>query len=137
MIVLFVIVPPRLVEVTDPIVQIENSKFLFNIQESEGHPAVPVYQWFFNGFLIDADTSINPDVSVYPLIVFNPVLRTQSGNYSMTASTDGGDATGYFILDILGGLVTLFVYKFCAYVFGAHSQQLLQMVLVDPMKCLL
>ena len=107
---------------TDPIVRIENSKFSFNIQESEGHPAVPAYQWFFNGFLIDADTSINPNVSVYPLIVFNPVLRAQSGNYSMTTSTDGGDSTGNFIFDILGGLVTLFVYtELYAYVFGTYT----------------
>ena len=53
------------------------------------------YQWYHNGVLINTDTSINPNVSDYPQIVFNPLLRTHSGNYSMIATN-----TGYFILDL-------------------------------------
>ena len=53
-------------------------------------------------FPINTHTSINPNVSDYPQIVFNPLLRTHSGNYSMTATTEAGNSTGYFILDVLG-----------------------------------
>ena len=96
------VAPPVLAVVTKSIVQLENSAFSFNIQQSEGYPTVPTYQWFYNEEAINTTTSTNPNVSVYPEITFNPVVRTQSGNYSMTASTEGGDSTGYFILDVLG-----------------------------------
>ena len=93
------VAPPVLIMMSDPIVVLENRAFSFNIQQSKGHPAIPTYLWTHNGILINTDTSTNPNVSVYPNIVFNPVMRTQSGNYSMRASTEGGDSTGYFILD--------------------------------------
>ena len=99
-VVVICVAPPVLIVMSDPIVVLENSAFTFNIQQSEGHPAVPTYQWTHNGKLINTDTSTNPNVSVYPNIVFSSVVRTQSGNYSMTASTEGGDSTGYFILDV-------------------------------------
>ena len=86
--------------VSDPIVELENGAFSFNIQQSEGHPAIPIYQWYHNGASINTDTSTNPNVSMYPNIVFSSVVRTQSGNYSMAASTEGGDSTGYFTLDV-------------------------------------
>ena len=90
---------------------VENDLFRFNISESPGYPPDPsqnseratlTYQWFHDGVAINTTTSTNPNVSVYPEITFNPVVRTQSGNYSMIASTEGGDSTGYFILDVLG-----------------------------------
>ena len=58
------------------------------------------YQWRHDEMLIDTDTSINPNVSDYPQIVFNPVTRDQSGNYTITVSTFGGDTTGYFIMSV-------------------------------------
>ena len=81
---------------------VENNVFSFNIEQSAGFPLVPSYQWYHDGMLIDTDTSINPNVSDYPQIVFNPLLRTHSGNYSMIATTEAGSSTGYFILDVLG-----------------------------------
>ena len=90
---------------SEAVVQIDGGKFSFNIQQSVGYPDPPLYQWFYNGAAINTTTSTNPNVSVYPNIMFNPVLRTQSGNYTMIASTEGGDSTGYFILDVLGKLV--------------------------------
>ena len=80
----------------------ENTVFTFNISQSAGDPPVPSYQWYHNGVPINTNTSINPNVSDYPQIVFNPLLRTHSGNYSMTANTFGGNITGYFKLEILG-----------------------------------
>ena len=81
---------------------VENSFFSFNIEQFEGFPLVPSYQWFHDGVPINTHTSINPNVSDYPHIVFNPLLRTHSGNYSMIATTEAGNSTGYFILDVLG-----------------------------------
>ena len=90
---------------------VENSPFSFNISQSLGFPPDPsqnsqratlTYQWFLNGVPINTDTSINPNVSDYPQIVFNPLLRTHFGNYSMIATTEAGNSTGYFILDVLG-----------------------------------
>ena len=79
---------------------VESNTFSFNMEQSAGYPPVPSFQWYFNGEEISPSSS-NPNVSVYPQIVFSPVLRSQSGNYSMTASTEGGDSTGYFCLDVL------------------------------------
>lgn len=84
----------------------EGDVFSFNLEQNPGFPLVPVYQWFFNGEKISA-SSINPNVSVYPHIVFDPVLRSQSGNYSMTTNTKGENSTGYFILNVLGALKTI------------------------------
>ena len=69
-----------------------------DIVQAPGVPLLPSYQWTHNGVLINSTN--NPNVSVYPNIVFSSVVRTQSGNYSMIASTEGGDSTGYFILDV-------------------------------------
>ena len=77
----------------------EKSSFSFNMELSAGYPPVPSFQWYFNGEEISPNSS-NPNVSVYPQIVFTSVLRSQSGNYSMTASTEGGNSTGYFILNV-------------------------------------
>ena len=86
-----------------PISVVENSPLTFtSIVQTPGYPDLPTYQWYHDGVLINTSTSTNPNVSVYPNIVFSSVTRTQSGNYSMTASTEGGDSTGYFILDVLG-----------------------------------
>ena len=94
--------PPVLVRLSTTLTAVEGSTFSYaEIQQTEGFPLVPSYQWFLNGQEINT-TSTNPNVFVYPNIVFSSVLRTQSGNYSMTASTEGGDSTGYFILDVLG-----------------------------------
>jgi len=78
-----------------------NDPFSFNMEQSAGYPPVPSFQWYFNGEEISPSSS-NPNVSVYPHIVFSPVLRSQSGNYSMTATTEGGNSTGFFFLDVLG-----------------------------------
>ena len=87
---------------------VENNPFTYNISIPSSHyHLIPSYQWYCDGVAINTTTITNPDVSVYPEITFNPVVRTQSGNYSMTASTEGGDSTGYFILDVLGKLVAL------------------------------
>ena len=104
--------PPVLRSEPAPTIVVENSGVLsVNISQSLGYPPDPsqnseratlTYQWFHDGVAINTTTSTNPNVSVYPEITFNPVMRTQSGNYSMTASTEGGDSTGYFILDVLG-----------------------------------
>ena len=83
-------------------IAVEHNLFTFNISTSD--PPVSSYQWFHDGVAINTTTSTNPNVSVYPNIVFSSVVRTQSGNYSMTANTFGGDLTGYFILDVLGKL---------------------------------
>ena len=91
-------------------VAVENTVFTFNISQSAGDPPVPSYQWYHDGVPINTDTSINPNVSDYPQIVFNPLLRTHSGNYSMIANTFGGDITGYFILEILGNTTNLIIY---------------------------
>ena len=81
-----------------PLIAVEGSPFSYtDIVQAPGFPLLPSYQWTHNGVLI---TSTNPNVSVYPNIVFSSVVRTQSGNYSMTASTEGGDSIGYFILDV-------------------------------------
>ena len=86
-----------------PLIAVEGSQFSYTyIVQAPGFPHLPSYQWTHNGVAINTTTSTNPNVSVYPEITFNPVVRTQSGNYSMTASTEGGDSTGYFILDVLG-----------------------------------
>ena len=103
--------PPVLRRESAIMTVVENSTFSFNISQSLGYPPYPsqnsqratlTYQWFLNGVPIDTHTSINPNVSDYPQIVFNPLLRTHSGNYSMIATTEAGNSTGYFILDVLG-----------------------------------
>ena len=96
--------PPVLQRLPALIRVVEGNQFSYaDIQQTAGFPLVPSYEWFLNGEEISI-TSTNPNVSVYPNIVFNSVVRTHSGNYSMTASTEGGDSTGYFILDVLGKL---------------------------------
>ena len=95
--------PPVLARQLAVMSVMENSPFSFtSIVQTPGYPDPPLYQWFHDGVAINTDTSTNPNVSVYPNIVFSSVVRTQSGNYSMTASTEGGNSTGYFILDVLG-----------------------------------
>ena len=84
---------------TNTVTVIENDTFSFNMELSAGYPPVPSFLWYFNGEEISPSSS-NPNVSVYPQIVFSPVLRNQSGNYSMTASTEGGDSTGYIIINV-------------------------------------
>ena len=93
---------------------VENSAFSFNISQSLGYPPDPsqnsqratlTYQWFLNGVPINTSTSINPNVSDYPQIVFSSVMRNQDGNYSITAITEAGSSTGYFILDVQRELV--------------------------------
>ena len=93
--------PPVLNSVSTAEIGVENSPFSFtSTVQTPGYPDPPLYQWLHDGVLINTDTSTNPNVSVYPNIVFSSVVRTQSGNYSMTASTEGGVSTGYFILDV-------------------------------------
>ena len=93
---------------------VENSAFSFNISQSLGYPPDPsqnsqratlTYQWLLNDTSIDAATSINPNVSDYPHIVFSSVMRSQNGNYSMTATTEAGSSSGYFILDVQRELI--------------------------------
>ena len=81
-------------------IAIENSMYSFNIEQSAGFPVVPSYQWYHDGVPINTDTSINPNVSDYPQIVFSSVMRDQDGNYSIRVSTDGENRTGYFILEV-------------------------------------
>ena len=92
--------PPVLKRESTAMTAAENSMYAFNIEQSAGFPLVPSYQWYCDGELIITDTSINPNVSNYSQIVFNPLLRTHSGNYSMIATTEAGNSTGYFILDV-------------------------------------
>ena len=93
--------PPVLRTLSTPLVAVEGSPFSYtDIVQAPGFPHLPSYQWTHNGVAINTTTSTNPNVSVYPNIVFSSVVRTQSGNYSMTASTEGGDSIGYFILDV-------------------------------------
>ena len=91
--------PPVLTTLSTPLIAVEGSPFSYmDIVQAPGVPLLPSYQWTHNGVLINS--TINLNVSVYPYIVFSSVVRTQSGNYSMIASTEGGDSTGYFILDV-------------------------------------
>ena len=91
--------PPKLRVINKVNTTEGNEPFSLNMEQSAGYPPVPSFQWFLDDLRI-SNSSINPNVSVYPWIVFSPVLRNQSGNYSMTASTEGGDSTGYFILNV-------------------------------------
>ena len=100
---------------------VKNSAFSFNISQSLGYPPDPsqnsqratlTYQWFLNGVPINTHTSINPNVSDYPQIVFSSAMRNQDGNYSMTAITEAGNSTGYFILDVQRELVENLI-QFC------------------------
>ena len=91
--------PPVLRRVTTAMTAVENMAFSFNIEQSAGFPLVPSYQWYHDGVPINTHT-INPNVSDYPQIVFSSVMRSDSGNYSIRASTEAGNATGYFILDV-------------------------------------
>ena len=71
------------------------------IPPPDAQTVVSSYQCFYNAVAINSTTSTNPNVSVYPNIVFSSVVRTQSGNYSMTANTSfGGEITGYFNLSV-------------------------------------
>ena len=95
----YLIIEPPVLKVMREVILEENRPLSFNMEQSAGYPPVPSFQWYFNGEEISPSSS-NPNVSVYPQIVFSPVLRNQSGNYSMIASTEGGDSTGYFTLDV-------------------------------------
>ena len=118
--------PPVLRRELAAMIGVENSGvFSFNISQSLGYPPDPsrnsehatlTYQWFHDGVAINTTTSTNPNVSVYPNIVFSSVVRTQSGNYSMRASTEGGDSTGYFILDVQCKSVNLLYFTITSFV---------------------
>ena len=90
---------PILRQVSIPQSVIENTTFSFNIENTTGYPLLPQFTWFYNEVVISPD-STNPNISVYPYITFSSVSRSQSGNYSMIASNEGGNSTGYFILDV-------------------------------------
>ena len=77
-------------------------QYSLDVEILAGFPVVPSFQWYFNGVPINSESSINPNVSVYPLIVFGSVQSSHSGNYSITVSSEGGSTTGYFIVDVLG-----------------------------------
>ena len=71
--------PPVLRRESAVMTVVENSAFSFNISQSLGYPPDPsqnsqratlTYQWFLNGVPINTHTSINPNVSDYPQIVF-------------------------------------------------------------------
>ena len=91
----FITEPPVLMRSSIPLIGAEGGPFSHtDIQQSPGFPLIlPSYQWFHDGVAVNTTTSTNPNVSVYPNIVFSSVMRTQSGNYSMIASTEVGDST--------------------------------------------
>ena len=80
---------------------IEGYPFSLNIEQTEGFPIAPDdYEWSFDGTPISEGES-NPNISIYPVIIFTNVNRTDSGNYSITVSNEGGTSTGFFILNVL------------------------------------
>ena len=80
---------------------IEGYPFSLYIEQTEGFPIVPDdYEWSFDGTSISEGGS-NPNISVYPVIIFTNVNRTDSGNYTVTVYNEGGTSTGFFILNVL------------------------------------
>ena len=78
----------------------EGEPFSHNAQVSPGFPEeITIFEWYFNGVEL-LSTGSNPDISVYPSINFTQVFRNHSGNYTITATNDGGTASGFFILDV-------------------------------------
>lgn len=77
----------------------ESSSFSFDVEAMAGYPPIPTqFTWFINGASLVSNSHTN--VSVYPLIVFSFLNRTQSGTYSMTASNEGGTTLGFFVLNV-------------------------------------
>ena len=67
--------PAVLVRQLAPISAEKNSPFTFtSIVQTPGYPDPPLYQWFHDGVLINTSTSTNPNVSVYPNIVFRHII---------------------------------------------------------------
>ena len=78
---------------------IENVTFSFNIENTTDYPLLPQFTWFYNEVVISHD-SPNPNISMYSYITFSSMSRSQSRIYSMIVSNEGGNLTGYFILDV-------------------------------------
>ena len=89
---------------------IEGDQFSLYIEQTEGFPIVPDdYEWSFDGTPISEGGS-NPNISIYPNITFTNVNRTDSGNYSITVSNEGGTSTGFFILNVLCELCSIAIH---------------------------
>ena len=92
---------PVLLQNSTPIAVIEGGQFSFYIEQTEGFPIAPDdYEWSFDSAPISEGGS-NPNISIYPVIIFTNVKRTDSGNYSITVYNEGGTSTGLFILNVL------------------------------------
>ena len=108
----FFLEPPVLLQNSTTIVIIEGYSFSLNIQQTEGFPIVPDdYEWSFDGTPISEGES-NPNISIYPVIIFTNVNRTDSGNYSITVSNKGGTSTGFIILNVLCELCSIVIHVF-------------------------
>ena len=89
---------------------IEGYPLSLYIEQTEGFPIVPDdYEWSFDGTPISEGGS-NPNISIYPVIIFTNVNRTDSGNYSITVSNEGGTSTGFFILNVLCELCSIVIH---------------------------
>ena len=89
---------------------VEGDSFSLDIEITEGFPIVPGdYEWSFDGTPISEGGS-NPNISIYPVIIFTNVNRTDSGNYSITISNEGGTSTGFFILNVLCELCSIVIH---------------------------
>ena len=100
--------PPVLFQNSTSII-LEGDSFSLNIEQTEGFPIVPDdYEWSFDGTPISEGGS-NPNISIYPVIIFINVNRTDSGNYSITVSNEGGTSTGFFILNVLCELWSIII----------------------------
>ena len=94
---------------------IEGGPFSFYIEQTEGFPIVPDdYKWSFDGTPISEGES-NPNISIYPVIIFTNVNRTDSGNYSTTVSNEGGTSTGFIILNVLCELCSIVIHVLLLY----------------------
>ena len=90
---------PVLLQDDDRVVT-EGDSFSVNIQQTVGFPEdIVSYQWYYNGVTIK-DASVNPNITQYPLITFNNVTRTDSGNYTIVVNHNGGTVTGSILLDV-------------------------------------
>ena len=79
----------------------EGNVFSFSMQQTEGVPVEIIsFQWYFNGILIITESSTSPNVTEYPFITFTNVSRTNSGNYTISVSHQGGVVNGSFHLDV-------------------------------------
>ena len=106
----FFLEPPVLLRNSTPIAIIEGYPFSLYIEQTEGFPIVPDdYEWSFDGTPISEGGS-NPNISIYPAIIFTNVNRTDSGNYSITVSNEEGTSTGFFILDVLCELCSIVIH---------------------------